>query len=101
MFFTPTRSSPRTCSESPFRLGRLEPVLFRPPIAHARRGISNSLRRDGNRDSHFAAPRLAGVVWPALLDDPFHHAQNGTRNAPKRVCGDSANERRDRSAILD
>src|SRR5271163_1345693 len=101
MSFTPIRSSPRTCSEFPDRAGRMEPVLLRAAIAYAGGAISNSLRRSGDRHSHFAAPRLAGLVWAALLGHPLHHAKNGTGNAPELVCGDSANERGNRNALLD
>src|ERR1700690_558979 len=101
MFFTPIQSSLRTCSESQVRPGRVEPLLLRPAIAHSDRVISHSLRRNGNRHSHPAAPRLAGLVRPALLGHPVHHAENGTRNAPEFVRGASANECRSRSTILD
>ena len=49
-------------------VGRLESIFLRSAIAYAHCAISHSLWRDGHRYSHFASPRLAGLVRAALLD---------------------------------
>src|SRR5258708_27800279 len=79
----------------------MECVLLRATIAATHCIVSHHIRLAGYRHSHLAAAGLAGVVWPARMDEPVHNAYARARYATKRVRSHSANRCLDQCALLD